>query len=102
MRGYRILRPGSAIAWSHDARSALAPYHEPTVCADTKPHKVRLHDLRHTADSHAVMSGENLPLVGRLLRHRRHQTRAGYAHVADTHLVQVPETVGSIIAEAMR
>ena len=41
-------------------------------------------------------------LSSAVLRHRWHQTRAGYAHIADTHLVQVPETVGSIIAEAMR
>ena len=31
------------------------------VCADAKLGRLRLHDLRHTAASHAVMSGENLP-----------------------------------------
>ena len=61
----------------------------------------RLHDLRHTAASHAVMSGENLPLVGKLLGHRRHRTTAGYAHLADSHLVEAAERVGSIIAAAM-
>ena len=34
------------------------------VCADAKLGTLRLHDLRHTAASQAVMSGENLPLVG--------------------------------------
>ena len=63
--------------------------------------KVRLHDLRHTAASHAVMSGENLPLVGKLLGHRRHETTAGYAHLADGHLVETAENVGTLIAEAM-
>ena len=72
-----------------------------TVCADAKLGRLRLHDLRHTAASQAVMSGENLPLVGRLLGHRRHSTTAGYAHLADRHLVEVAEKVGSIIAEAM-
>ena len=72
-----------------------------TVCDDAKLGKVRLHDLRHTAASHAVMSGENLPLVGKLLGHRRHETTAGYAHLADGHLVETAEKVGSIIAEAM-
>ena len=47
------------------------------------------------------MSGENLPLVGRLLGHRRHRTTAGYAHLADGHLVEVAEKVGSINADAM-
>ena len=52
------------------------------VCADAKLGRLRLHDLRHTAASQAVMSGEGLPLVGRLLGHRRHRTTAGYAHLA--------------------
>ena len=47
------------------------------------------------------MAGENLPLVGKLLGHRRHRTRAGYAHPDDAHLVEVAERVGSIIAAAM-
>ena len=63
--------------------------------------KVRLHDLRHTAASHAVMSGENLPQVGKPLGHRRHETTASYAHLADGHLVETAENVGSLIAEAM-
>ena len=37
-----------------------------TVCADATLGRLRLHDLRHTAASHAVMSGEDLPLVGLL------------------------------------
>ena len=73
-----------------------------TVCADAKLGRLRLHDLRHTGASHAVMSGENLPLVGRLLGHRRHQTTAGYASLADGHLVEAAETVGCFIAAAMK
>ena len=72
-----------------------------TVCGDAELGRLRLHDLRHTAASQAVMSGENLPLVGRLLGHRRHETTAGYAHLADGHLVETAEKVGSLIAEAM-
>ncbi len=48
------------------------------------------------------MAGENLPLVGKLLGHRRHRTTAGYAHVADEHLVEAAEKVGGLIAAAMR
>ena len=44
------------------------------------------------------MSGENLPVVGKLLRHRRHSTTAGYVHLADAHLVETAEKVGSTIA----
>ena len=71
------------------------------VCDDANLGKLRLHDLRHTAASHAVMSGENLPFVGKLLGHHRHSTTAGYAHLADGHLVETAEKIGSIIAKAM-
>ena len=71
------------------------------MCADAGIGRARLYDLRHTLASHAVMAGENLPLVGKLLGHRRHATTAGYAHLADDHLVAAAERVGAIIAEAM-
>ena len=71
------------------------------ACADAKLGKLRLHDLRHTAAGQAVIADENLPLVGMLLGHRRHRTTAGYAHLADGHLVEAAEKVGSIIAVAM-
>ena len=73
-----------------------------TACADAKLGRLRLHDLRHTAASQAVMAGENLPFVGKLLGHRRHRTTAGYAHLVDEHLVEAAEKVGSTIAEAMQ
>ena len=62
--------------------------------------RLRLH-VRHIAASHAVMSGENLPLVGKLLGHRRHPTTAGNAHVVNEHLVEAAEKVGVFIAQAM-
>ena len=37
------------------------------VCENAKLGMLRLHDLRHTAPSHAVMAGENLRLVGEVL-----------------------------------
>ena len=71
------------------------------MCAEAGIGRTRLHDLRHTVASHAVMSGENLPLIGKMLGHRRHVTTASYAHLADDHLVAAAEHVGGIIAEAM-
>ena len=72
-----------------------------TICAEAGLGRLRLHDLRHTAASQAVMSGEGLSQVGKLLGHRRHRTTAGYAHLADGHLVETADRVGSLIAEAM-
>ena len=102
-----------ALAGPHEAGAFLFPRYAEArgqysliacwraVCADAELDPLRLHDLRHTAASHAVMSGENLPLVGKLLGHRRHRTTAGYAHLADDHLVEAAERVGGVIAEAM-
>ena len=72
-----------------------------TVCADAKLRRPRLHDVQHTAASRAVMAGENLRLVGRLLGHCRHRTTADYPHVADGHLVEAVDNFGTIIAGAM-
>ena len=58
-------------------------------------------DLRHAEAIHAVMFGENLPLVGGPLGHRRLRTTAGYVHLADGHLVEAAEEVGAAVATAM-
>ncbi len=47
------------------------------------------------------MPGENLPLFDKLLGYKRHRTTAGYAHLADGHLVVVAKKVGNIVAGAM-
>ena len=41
----------------------------------------RLHDLRHSHASHAIMNGESLYMAGRLLGHRRASTTNCYAHL---------------------
>ena len=43
---------------------------------------VRIHDLRHSHASRALALGEGLPIIGRLLGHRRVETTARYAHLA--------------------
>ena len=44
---------------------------------------VRLHDLRHTYASMALMHGETVPTIGRLLGHRHPATTLKYTHMAD-------------------
>ena len=41
-----------------------------------------IHDLRHSFASRALALGEGLPIIGRLLGHRRVETTARYAHLA--------------------
>ena len=59
--------------------------------------KLRLHDLRHTFASHAAMSKETLPMIGRLLGHANHQSTARYAHLDDEHLLDAAQQVGDTV-----
>ena len=58
----------------------------------------RLHDLRHTFASHAVMRSVPLPVVSRLLGHSRTRMTLRYAHVSDREIEAAAERVGVGIA----
>ena len=62
---------------------------------------VRLHDLRHTVASHAVMNGVPLPVVARMLGHSDVQMTLRYAHLADRDIEAAAERVGEAMARAM-
>ena len=62
---------------------------------------VRLHDLRHTMASHAVMNGVPVPVVSRLLGHSNVRMTLRYAHLADKDIEAAAERVGAAMARAM-
>ena len=70
-----------------------------------RPHaglgEVRIHDCRHSYASRALALGEGLPMIGKLLGHRRVTTTARYAHLArDTEkasAVKVGHSIGADI-----
>jgi len=45
------------------------------------PDDIRLHDLRHTYASYAIVSGETLHMTGKLLGHRSPNSTERYAHL---------------------
>ena len=61
----------------------------------------RLHDLRHSHASHAIMNGESLRMAGRLLGHRRAATTNRYAHLDDATLRRAAESVASTIRQKL-
>ena len=63
---------------------------------------VRLHDLRHTHASHAVMNGIPVPVVSRLLGHSDVRTTLRYAHLGDREIEAAAERVGQSIAALLR
>ena len=63
---------------------------------------VRLHDLRHTMASHAVMNGVPVPVVSRLLGHSSVHMTLRYAHLADRDAEAAAERVGQLVDTIMR
>ena len=62
---------------------------------------VRLHDLRHTVASHAVMNGVPVPVVSRLLGHSNVRMTLRYAHLGDREIEAAAESIGQSIADIM-
>ena len=62
---------------------------------------VRLHDLRHSFASFAVMSGGTLPIIGKLLGHNTPITTARYAHLANDPVTHLNEITGAALSAAM-
>ena len=65
------------------------------------PTDARLHDLRHTFASVALMSGETMRATGELLGHRNQQSIARYAHMRSDYLHEAAEAVSARIAAMM-
>ena len=62
---------------------------------------VRLHDLRHTVASQAVLNGVPLPVTARLLGHSDVRMTMRYAHVGDREIEAAAERVGQAIDAIM-
>jgi len=58
---------------------------------------VRIHDLRHTFASYAVLEGYPIPMVSKLLGHKRMSSTLRYAHVNDAQVTQSVEAIGEVI-----
>ena len=61
----------------------------------------RLHDLRHTFASHAVMRNVPLPVISRLLGHAGTRITLRYAHIGDREIEAAAERVGAAIASTL-
>ena len=72
-----------------------------SVRREARIEDVRLHDLRHTFASHAVLQGIPLPVVSRLLGHKHPSMTLRYAHVGDRETEAAAERIGTAIAQAL-
>ena len=60
---------------------------------------VRLHDLRHSYASIAVMQGESITTTGRLLGHNDPGTTLKYAHLSDRSVREAADALAGILGE---
>ena len=73
-----------------------------TIRAAAGLEDVRLHDLRHSFASDALMSGVPLAVVGELLGHKQAQTTQRYAHLANHVVRQALERATDRIVDAVK
>ena len=59
---------------------------------------VRLHDLRHSYASVAILNGATVPTIARLLGHNDTATTLKYTHLNHTAVRAAVETVAPILA----
>ena len=70
----------------------------PVVRAEADIEDVRLHDLRHSHASRAMMKGVPVPVVSRLLGHSNVRMTLRYAHSGDREFEAAAERAGQAIA----
>ena len=72
-----------------------------TVRREAGIEDVRLHDLRHSVASHAVMQGVPVPVVSRLLGHTNPRMTLRYAHLSNRDIETAAERIGAALARVM-
>ena len=63
---------------------------------------VRIHDLRHSFASVAVSGGLTLPLIGKLLGHKKSATTERYAHLADNPVRAANEEIAQLLGRSFK
>ena len=91
-----LLQFGSMGQISHTQKDGHSPWE--SIRAQAGLHDVRIHDIRHSFASRALALGEGLPIIGRLLGHRRLETTARYAHLARDSIRESAERIAVSIA----
>lgn len=67
------------------------------VRASANINEVRIHDLRHTFASHAALMNETLPMISKMLGHKRLSVTLRYTHVSQQETKAAAQRIASLI-----
>jgi integrase len=103
----RALMP--AAAWLFPADSASGhriaiekPFRRVVAAAGLNPQEVTRHTLRHTAITHLVQSGVDLPTVQRISGHRTLAMVARYSHQSGEHIAAAMDRLAERVTQELR
>ena len=101
MPGATWLFPAADSASGH--RVAIEkPFRRVVVAAGLDPLEVTRHTLRHTAITHLVQSGVDLPTVQRISGHKTLAMVARYAHQSGEHIAAAMERLEERVTQELR
>ena len=63
---------------------------------------VRVHDLRHTYASHVIIKVVTVPMVSKLLGHRKTSMTLRYTHVSDQDTIEAAERIGATLRDFLQ
>ena len=85
---------------SEELRSSYLEYAMSVIVTRALP-DVRVHDLRHSFASSAIMDTVPLATIGKLLGHLLPETTAKYAHLADDVIADAAKRISGSLASAI-
>jgi integrase len=101
MPGAVWLFPGEGSASGH--RIAIEkPFRRVVAAAGLNPREVTRHTLRHTAITHLVQSGVDLPTVQRISGHKTLAMVARYAHQSGEHISAAMDRLSERVTQELR
>jgi site-specific recombinase XerD len=93
---YRKSKLGSYYI-SHISPSLIAQHRDELLSQITKRHKLRFHDLRHTAASHLAMNGASTLEIAAILGHKTLAMVKRYCHISTSATAQILQRLNNAI-----
>ncbi len=103
----RAMMPGAVWLFPADSASGHRiniekPFRRVVAAADLNPREVTRHTLRHTAITHLVQAGVDLPTVQRISGHKRLAMVARYSHQSGAHIAAAMERLEERVTQELR